>query len=143
LTQKKGGRYANRRVFKYRTRGKENKDMLPKTKEELEKMDDILFSRYILNERKHELNPYAPLAQKLDSACRTLESMELLRPLHGQSAGVCHVCGYDKIEYGDNRAGSDKDNVYRIWTCPGCGKEGRAYYKLVFIGHSVGRLMNG
>lgn len=46
------------------------------TIEMMEEMDDVSFAIAILNERLSELNPYAPLAQKIKRAIQTLESLK-------------------------------------------------------------------
>lgn len=46
------------------------------TMKELKNTDDITFAVCILNERKKTLNPYSPLAKKLEEAAKTLSEIK-------------------------------------------------------------------
>lgn len=45
------------------------------TIQQLESIDDVDFAIQILYERKMALNPYSPLAKKLDEAAHTLQEI--------------------------------------------------------------------
>lgn len=46
------------------------------TIQQLQSIDDIDFAIHILYERKMTLNPYSPLAKKLDEAVHTLQEVQ-------------------------------------------------------------------
>ena len=56
------------------------------TIEQLKNMDDVVFATCILNERRKKLNPYAPLAEKIKQAVKTLEKISFERLKAEESA---------------------------------------------------------
>lgn len=50
--------------------------------------------------------------------------------------GVCPCCNAENLEYGSMQL-SDDELAYYPWTCRNCGKSGKEYFRLDFIGHNV------
>lgn len=75
------------------------------TMQELKDTDDISFAVAILGERKKGLNPYSPLAKKLDEAARTLEEIK-----HEKDRFIARISGIpDACDDGEVTDFSDCD----------------------------------
>jgi len=55
--------------------------------------------------------------------------------------GVCPVCGSRDLDYG--RDYPESEEIYYEWQCPDCGSEGKEWYSLAFIEHTVSRERRG
>ena len=81
----------------------------------LKEIDDITFAIAILNERKNSLNRYAPLAEKLSAAARTLSTLK-----SEKDSRPCEFCKENpKVLF------SSEDDMYPYSAeyCPQCGRK--------------------
>ena len=51
--------------------------------------------------------------------------------------GRCPNCGSGNLKYGDLEYGDFGDTVYYEFECENCGKRGREWYELQYVGSEI------